>query len=326
MDLTIVLVNYNGGAFTEQCIRTIEQSGTRCGYEIVVVDNVSTDGSRERLRQIEQANPRVRGVYNTENRGFGAANNSAAPYCNGRHVLFLNNDTLVLEPLDGLVAVADRLGPRCGALGGRVLNPDKTIQYTCNRPFTLPVLISSLTLTFVGVRPGFVKKQGLRDWNYASERDVSVVSGCYILVPRSVLNCIGGFDPNIFLYYEETDLCYRIKEAGYVVHYAPVSTIIHLGGKSTESHGQAMRWLSQATWSARYFARNHLGHTRAQLLATSVWLCWLPMWLTFVLLGLALPKRGMRLASRQRARFLWQALAAMPRQRFPAQPSFLRAR
>lgn len=325
MDLTIVLVNYNGGSLTEQCIRTIEQSGMRCSYEIIVVDNVSTDGSRERLRHIEQADPRVRVVYNTENRGFGAANNSAAPYCTGRYVLFLNNDTLVLEPLDALVMVADRLGSRCGALGGRVLNPDKTIQYTCNRPFTLLVLASSLTLTFVGIRPGFVKRQGLRDWDYASERDVSVVSGCYILVPRAVLNQIGGFDPNIFLYYEETDLCYRIKEAGYSVHYAPVSTIIHLGGQSTQSHGQAMRWLSQATWSARYFARNHLGSARARLLAVTVWLCWLPLWTVFALLGLVMPKRGARTAFRQRARYLRQALAAMPRQRFPVQPSYLHA-
>ena len=158
MDLSIVLVNTNGKTLTEQCIRTIEQSGTRRSYEIIVSDNVSTDGSREWLRDLEAANSRVRVVYNTENRGFGVANNSAVPYCRGRYVLFLNNDTLVLEPLDALVAVADRLGPRCGALGGRVLNADKTIQYTCRLPYTLPVLISSLTLAFARVRPPWVRR------------------------------------------------------------------------------------------------------------------------------------------------------------------------
>ncbi len=322
MDLSIVMVNINGRTLTEQCIRTIERSGTRCSYEIIIVDNVSTDGSREWLRQLEWASPHIRCVFNTENRGFGAGNNSALPICQGRYVLFLNNDTLVLEPLDGLVAVADRLGARCGAIGGRVLNANKTIQYTCNTPFTVPVLISSLTLTFLGIRPRFVKKQGLRDWGYNSERDVSVVSGCYIMVPRAVLNHVGPFDPNIFLYYEETDLCYRIKRAGYTIRYAPVSTIIHLGGGSTKTGGQGMRWLNQAAWSARYFARNHLGRTRARLLAIAVWLCWLPMWAFFAALGLITPQRGRRAAFRERARYLRQALAALPHHTFPRQAPY----
>lgn len=322
MDLSIVLVNTNGKALTEQCIRTIEQSGTQRSYEIIVSDNVSTDGSREWLRELEQTNPRVRVVYNTENRGFGVANNSAVPYCRGRYVLFLNNDTLVLEPLDALVAVADRLGPRCGALGGRVLNADKTIQHTCRLPYTLPVLFYPLTLAYAGIHPRWVRKQELRDWDYASERDVAMVSACYILVPRSVLDHVGVFDPNIFLYYEETDLCYRIRDAGYVVRYAPVSTIIHLGGGSTRSNGLTRGVLSQLAWSVRYFARNHLGHTRARLLAISVWLCWLPIWLVFEFFSLVIPQRRRRADFRHRAQLLRHMLVTLPRQRFPSQSPF----
>jgi GT2 family glycosyltransferase len=237
-------------------------------------------------------------------------------------VLFLNNDTLVLEPLDALVAVADRLGSRCGALGGRVLNADKTIQYTCRLPYTLPVLISSLTLTFAGIRPWFVRRQELRDWDHAAERDVAMVSGCYMLVPRAVLDHVGVFDPTIFLYYEETDLCYRISDAGYGVRYAPVSTIIHLGGGSTRSRGLSERGLNRAVWGARYFARNHLGRGKAQLLAVAVWFCWALVWLIFALLGLVAPRQRRRAAFRHRARLLRHMLAAMPRQHFPAQPPF----
>lgn len=322
LDLSIVLVNTNGMALTEQCIQTIERSGTRCSYEIIVSDNVSTDGSREWLYQVERINPRIRCVYNTENRGFGVANNSAVPYCRGRHILFLNNDTLVLEPLDDLVAAADRLGPRCGALGGRVLNADKTIQYTCRLPYTLPVLISSLTLAFADIRPGWVRKQELRDWDYASERDVAMVSGCYILVPRNVLDHVGVFDPNIFLFFEETDLCYRIRDAGYLVRYVPVSTIIHLGGGSTRRGGLSERWLNQATWSTRYFARNHMGRTRARLLAISIWLCWLPMWAVFAVLGMVIAKPAPRAAFRHRARLLRHMLATMPHHRFPPRAAY----
>lgn len=319
MDLSIVLVNTNGKALTEQCIQTIERSGTRCGYEIIVSDNVSTDGSQEWLRQLERDNPHVHCVFNTENRGFGFANNNALPSCQGRYILFLNNDTLVLEPLDALVAAADRVGPKCGALGGRVLNADRTIQYTCRLPYTVPILISSLTLAFARVRPRSVRKQELEGWDYSSERDVAMVSGCYILVPRHVLNEVGPFDPNIFLFYEETDLCYRISAAGYLVRYVPVSTIIHLGGGSTRRGGLSERWLNQATWSARYFARKHLGRNRARALAVSIWLCWLPMWAVFALLGFVTPMRGPRAAFRHRSQLLRHMLVAMPRQRFPSQ-------
>lgn len=317
LDLSIVLVNYNARALTAQCIQTIEQSGTRCTYEIVVADNVSTDGSVDWLRQVEREHQHVRAVFNEENRGFGAGNNSALPYCQGRYILFLNTDTLVLEPLDALVAAADGLGPTCGALGGRVLNADRSLQLTCRTAYTLPVLISSLTLEFAGIQPAWVRRQQMSDWDHASACDVAMVSGCYLLVPRRVLDAVGGFDPNIFLFFEETDLCYRIRRAGYRVQYIPVSTIIHLGGGSTRSGGLNEHVLNRATWSARYFTRKHLGRGKAAVLTAAVWLSWLLMWACMAPLALVMPAKGARTALRHRAHLLWRMLGNVPRHRFP---------
>ncbi|MBF6589402.1 MAG: glycosyltransferase family 2 protein [Ktedonobacterales bacterium] len=308
MDLSIVLVNWNGAALVEQCLATIEASGTRSAYEVIVVDNASTDGSQERLRALAAAHPRLRCVMNAENAGFGAGNNVALPYCTGRYVLFLNTDTLVREPLDALVAAADALGERCGAVGGRVLNADETLQFTCRGHYTVPTMIAGLTLAFAGIRSRAVRRQEFAAWDHATSRDVAMLSGCYLLVPRRVLDAVGGFDPRIFLFYEDTDLCYRIRQAGYVVRYVPVATIVHLEGGSSRARGLSARTLKQSLTSARYFTRKHLGRGRARLLSLSVKLCWLAMLGVFAPLALVLPLRGPRARLRHRANLLWQGL------------------
>lgn len=317
MDLSIVLVNWNSYELVEQCLATIERSGTRCPYEVVICDNASTDGSQERLRALERARSYVRCVYATENLGFGAGNNHALPHCRGRYVLFLNSDTLLLEPLDALIAAAEALGARCGALGGRVLNVDKTLQVSCREAYTLPVLIAGLTLAFAGVRAPWVRRQELDAWDHASARAVAMVSGCYLLVPASVLAAVGGFDPALFHFFEDTDLCYRIRAAGYVVEYVPAASIIHLGGGSTRASGLSAGTLMASVASARYFTRKYMGRWHAAVLAAVVWVCWLVMWCAAAPLGLLLPRRGPRTTLRRRARLVRQALLGLPRQRVP---------
>jgi GT2 family glycosyltransferase len=315
VDLSIVFVNWNSKDLLAQCLRSIETSGTRCAYEVIISDNASTDGSQEWLRELERTNPRVRCVFNPDNPGFGVGNNRALPYCQGRHVLFLNTDTIVLEPLDALVEAADQLGDRCGALGGRVLNADKSIQLTCREPYTLPIIIAGLMLAQIGIRPWFIRRQQLEDWDHAAARDVAILSGCYLLVPHHVLDEVGGFDPHIFLYYEDTDLCYRIRYAGYVVRYVPVSTIIHLGGGSSRSSGLSARALSESIVSMRYFVRKHMGRGHACILTLAIGLSALAMWCIFALFGLLSPLRGPRADARRRAHLLSHVLATILRQR-----------
>lgn len=313
VDISIVLLNWNGAPLVEQCLDSIMRSGTRCSYEIVIADNASTDGSQELLRSLENAIPLVRCVYNRENRGFGAGNNQALPYCTGRYILFLNTDTQVLEPLDGLVAAADMLGPRCGAIGGRVLNLDHTIQYSCRDEYTLPVLLASYILAYLGLTSRSECRQQLRDWDHSAPRDVATLSGCQLLIPSHVLAQVGGFDPHIFLYFEDTDLCYRIRRAGYVVRYVPTSTIIHFEGGSSRQKGLTPRSLGASINSARYFSHRYLGVWQAATLTVAVLCAYFAMMCALALVGLLAPKKHLREKSQQRARLLWQVMGIMLR-------------
>ncbi|HLY32543.1 MAG TPA: glycosyltransferase family 2 protein [Ktedonobacterales bacterium] len=321
MDLSIVIVNWNSRELLEQCLRSLAATGTRCSYEVIVSDNGSTDGSREWLARVAQANPQVQCVFNDDNPGFGVGNNRALPFCRGRYVLFLNADTILTESLDDLIAAADAIGPACGAVGGRVLNADKTIQLSCRERFTLPVLIASYTLAFAGLHPGVIRRQQLADWDHASLRDVGTLSGCYLLVPAHVLREVGGFDPQIFLYFEDTDLCYRIRRAGYRITYAPVSAIIHLEGGASRDEGVTLRGLSSSVQSARYFTRAYLGAGQERILTLTVGLAWTLMWLLFAPMGLLWPQAGPRAKARQRAKLLWGALGTMARTPLPPPPT-----
>ncbi|HEY7341810.1 MAG TPA: glycosyltransferase family 2 protein [Ktedonobacterales bacterium] len=305
VDVSIVLLNWNSAPLVAECIRAIERSGTRCSYEIIVADNHSTDGSQSALGRLEAAHPAVRCVYNRENRGFGAGNNQAIPYCTGRYVLFLNTDTEVLEPLDDLINAADALGERCGAVGGRVLNRDLTLQYSCRERFTLPVLLASYTLAFLGIQTRSVRRQQLRDWDHRTPRDVASLSACYLLIPRQALTRVGGFDPRIFLYFEDTDLCYRIRNAGYVVRYVPVSPIIHFEGGSSRPHHLSPAGLGASVNSARYFARRYLGPIQAGALTATLLLAYLGMMVALAPVAVVSRKARTRLA------LLWHVIGIM---------------
>jgi len=317
MDLSIVIVSWNSRDLLEQCLRTLAATGTRCRYEVIISENGSTDGSREWLAQVAQANPQVHCVFSDDNAGFGVGNNRALPYCRGRYVLFLNADTILREPLDALVEMADEIGPACGALGGRVLNTDERIQLTCRERWTLPGLIAAYTLAYAGLRPGIVQRQRLAGWDHAEVRDVGALAGCYLLAPMRVLQEVGGFDPNYFLYFEDADLCYRIRRAGYRITYAPVSTIVHLGGEANRDPARVQRRL-YGFQSARYFTRAYLGAGRERILTLAVGLLWALLVVALGTLGLIWPQAPLRLKSRQRAGQLSRALATTLRTPLPS--------
>ncbi len=310
IDLSIVLVNWNAHKLIADCLKSLATSGTHLRYEVIISDNASTDGSVEWLRQLARQSPNVRIVLGTTNAGFGVGNNRALPFCQGRYVLFLNTDTIILEPLDALVAAADALGERCGAIGGRVLNADRTIQLTCRSPYPVPIIAAGFTSAFVGHRPAEVRAQEFADWDHATPREVATLSGCYLLVPRAVLHVVGGFDPRIFLFYEDTDLCYRIRQAGYTVHYVPVSAIVHLEGGASRAAGISPRVLGHNLASARYFTRTYLGGPAAeQRLARLVRRRWRLMWLALAPAAALIPLPEPRATLRRRARLLGALLA-----------------
>ncbi len=227
MDLSIVIVNWNTREMTADCLQSVFDGLGALSAEVIVVDNASDDGSAE---MVAERFPQAILIRNTENRGFAAANNQGFTIARGRQVLLLNSDTLVHgDVLPASVAWLDA-HPDAGAMGCRVLNTDGTVQLTCSRyPSILNLLLLTSGLAKFS-RPAFLGRYQMRDWARDSTRDVEVISGCYLLVRRSVIDQVGGLDEAFFFFGEETDWCRRMRDAGWKLMFAPVGEITHHGG------------------------------------------------------------------------------------------------
>jgi GT2 family glycosyltransferase len=227
-DLSIVIVSWNTSAMTRDCLRSIAETEFGRRAQTIVVDNASTDGSPD---DIAREFPWVELVRNPTNAGFAAANNVGFRRCTGRHVLLLNSDTLVLgDVLERSVRYLDERTD-VGAMGCRVVNPDRTLQATC---FRYPSLLN-LTLLSTGLHRvplPFFGRHTYRGWKRDAERDVEVITGCYLLIRKSVLDAIGPLDERFFFCGEETDWCLRIRRAGHRLTLAPVGDIVHFGNAS----------------------------------------------------------------------------------------------
>lgn len=230
--VSVIVVNWNTRDLLHGCLASIAGQ-TRAPHEVIVVDNASTDGSAAMVRADF---PQVRLIANSDNRGFAAANNQGLAVARGRHVLLLNPDTVVLEgAIDRMLAwLADH--PAVGCVGCQVLEAPGVIQQTCFAdPTPLALALVELGLHRLGGWLPLLGHPFYRGWDRTTARDVDVVSGMFMLVPRAVLDRVGSLDPAFFVYAEEADWCRRIRAAGWRCHFAPVARILHLdgGGKST---------------------------------------------------------------------------------------------
>lgn len=254
--LSIVLVSYNSRKDLAECLASIYDSPGRESFEVVLVDNGSTDGGPEAA---ERLYPHVRILHAGRNAGYTGGNNIGYRNSTGRHVLFLNPDTRVCgNALDILVERVDRDGA-CGAIGPHVLNQDGSLQRSCYRAETLPTVLSSVL--FLDYLPFWERLTGIKTRyapaEYEREMAVDVVSGCCLLVPRRVLDEVGAFDEEYWMYGEEADLCERIRARGYRVVYTPAATVVHLGGATTQDH--SMQWRLLVERNRRLFFAKHRG-------------------------------------------------------------------
>lgn len=232
--ISVVIINYNTCQELRACLETIRPEATS---NVIVVDNDSSDGSVEMVRSNF---PWVALHANGTNLGYGAGSNRAITGCTTKYVLLLNSDTL-LEP-GALKALSHYFEqhPRAAIVGPRLVNPDVTLQASCY-PFPTPLdtfLENSTCAIFLGrlIRrsiPG-IRRLYWRTWPHDSARIVPWVKGAAMAIRREAFNGVGGFDESFFMYFEDADLCYRMKKAGWEIHFAPVTTVVHVGGASTE--------------------------------------------------------------------------------------------
>lgn len=232
IDVSIVIVNWNAKDYLRDCLQSIAVQ-TQIPHETIVLDNASRDGSADMVRS---EFPDVILIANTDNKGFAGANNQGIAIAKGRYVLLLNPDTVILDSaIDKTVAFADAR-PGLGCVGCQVFEDEHTIQRTCfGFPSPLNTLLALTQLDKLFPRSRFFGRQWMDWWDRATEREVDVVSGMYMLVPRTVIDKIGPMDDDYFVYAEEADWCYRMARAGYFRVFTPCARIVHRegGGKST---------------------------------------------------------------------------------------------
>jgi GT2 family glycosyltransferase len=278
MDISIVIVNWNTQDILHNCLTSVRKHGDDIDYEVIIVDNGSKDGSVE---MVKKHFPWATLLENLENRGFAAANNQGIAIAKGRYVLLLNSDTVILNStLSKTVAFADD-HPEAAVMGCRVLNPDRTMQPTCFMfPSLLNMFLSSTYLYKLFPQSRFFSRERMTWWDRRDEREVDVVTGCFMLVRREAIKQVGIMDEQFFMYGEETDWCYRFKQAGWKILFTPDSQIIHLGRQSSTQVAPDMTL--QLRGSILQFMHKHHSWFEYKIACVLVWLFFalrVPVWL-----------------------------------------------
>jgi N-acetylglucosaminyl-diphospho-decaprenol L-rhamnosyltransferase len=253
-ELSIVIVTWNSRSDIERCLNSLTASGNGTSMEILVVDNASTDGTAAYVRK---AFPGVVLLASETNAGFAAGNNRALRVARGRFVLLLNPDTSVhTGALDALVTFMNER-PKVWACGPPVFNADGSPQRTGVRfPGIWNLLVESLFLDRMFPRTRLFGAHRELYRNPGLPRTVDYVQGSCLLVRRTAMERVGNLDEGFFMYFEETDWCRRMKEAGGEVWYVPGPGIIHYGGGTTGHYNEA-RLLSYHRSLIRFFRKHH---------------------------------------------------------------------
>lgn len=270
--LSVIIVSWNVRRLLQRALTSCRASwGDRPGLELIVVDNVSTDGTVEMLREVFSD---VTRVVNEENRGFTGGNNDGLDQARGQYLLLLNPDTEVLgDALPRLVAYMGQ-HPDVGMVGPQLRNPDGSVQSSRRRFPTLPVLFLESTWLQDLLPRRALDRYYFEDRSPQRAHPVDWITGAAMLTRRAVVDEVGGMDEAFFMYSEELDWCRRIRAAGWSIHYVPDARIVHHEGKSSEQVVPARHIYFQS--SKVQYARKYHGPWLAELLR--LWLLGQYVW------------------------------------------------
>jgi len=236
MELSIIIVNYNTKELTKQTIDSVKKTVNNIEYEIVLVDNASVDGSIEFFKDIYESDNRVQLIFNNENLGFAKANNIAIMKSKGRNILLLNSDTIVKEAcIEKCVAYLNQHND-VGALGPKILLNNGELDHACKRGFPTPAASLYYMLKLEKLYPKS-KNFGQYRMTYLDDNEIGEVdalTGAFMMIKREVIDKVGVLDDDFFMYAEDIDWCYRIKDAGWKIMYYPQAEMIHLKGQSSK--------------------------------------------------------------------------------------------
>ena len=261
-DASVIIVSFNTCDVLRQCLESVIRESVELRVEILVVDNHSSDGSAE---MVEREFPQVCLLRSEVNLGFGAANNLGLQRARGAYFILLNSDAFLQQ---GALRTAIKhmdATPKCGLGGGRLVGRDGSWQPSARSFHSIPgdfVVLTGLAAKFPHSR---VFGDFDRTWADVNEAAfVDWVPGAFCIIRPSATGRSGLFDPAFFLYYEEVDLCRRIKLAGYTIWYWPDIVVIHIGGESSRQlktlefssqSAQVVMWRMRSTLI--YYRKHH---------------------------------------------------------------------
>lgn len=231
IDLSIIIVNYNTLTLTKQCIDSVFEHTHNIQFEIILVDNASTDGSRNYFIN----DKRIKYVYNETNLGFGKANNIGFEHSTGNIILCLNSDTVVLNDiLEKMVRYIGEAPDNIGLFGTRLIDKDNNTAVSFG---TFPVWYNELLMRKTD-------KPSMTWTNH--EQDVDFVSGADLFIRKPLVAQLGLFDTDFFMYYEDVELAYRYRRNGYRAVVVNDSGIMHLEGHSSTNSYRKIRIMTNS--------------------------------------------------------------------------------
>lgn len=253
MDLSVSIVSWNTRELLDGCLTSIYETTSDIGFEVIVVDNASSDGSAQMVRE---KHPQVCLLQNAGNVGFARANNQAYQASTGRCFLLLNPDTIALEgAMEGLVGFLDG-NDEAGAVGPLVLNSDRSLQYSWARfPTVWNEVVGRLDRSVDSLPRSPVSVEEVRS---LGPFEADWVGGCCLMVKREAIQQIGLMDESLFMYCEETDWCMRLRSAGWKVWVEPAVEILHLGGQSSKqvsAQSTCYLWESKRKYFTKHSGR-----------------------------------------------------------------------
>jgi GT2 family glycosyltransferase len=236
-DVSIVIVNWNSREFLAKCLASVFGAPSKLAIEVLVIDNASYDGSEELVRD---RFPLVSFIQGRENLGFARANNVAAAQATGRNLLFLNPDTEVVgTAVEDMVRFLDATAD-AGAVGCKLLNTDGSLQTSCVQAFPT---VSNQAFDSEFLRRRFPRSRlwGIQAFldEHATSAEVEALSGACILVRREAFLAVGRFTEDYFMYAEDVDLCFKLKQAGLRNHYLGNVCVVHHGGQSSGASSES---------------------------------------------------------------------------------------
>lgn len=271
IDLSVLIVSWNTAKFLQECLKSVFTYIEGLEFEVIVVDNNSSD---ESVEIVKEQFPSVKLIVNNANKGFVEANNQGFKISKGRNILLLNSDTVILDnSMRKIIGFLDS-NPSVGVATGKVLNEDRSFQRPFKRyPHWLGSYFRHTTRLIYGFDTPFHQRYCMGFSDQDAQLTVDWVSGAYLFVKRNALDSETVLDPDIFMYCEDTLLCYSVRQKGYKIYYLPVAPIIHYEGKSAKIVRSFSAYNSFK--GTCVFIRKVYGPLKEKILKKAVVLTWL---------------------------------------------------